>query len=217
MSQGPAKSRLESLTALIPLANPLLTMLSHLIQLAGRRPVRRSLAPPGYRRLERSELTEAVRRLIPETRSLLVLFGGDLSWAPDYADAIQYVADSGKRVVVVCPADVVSLPGPRSRAAELARRGACILKTPHDTSVLGVLVDPDAMDALYYSIIHLHLPEFPESEPGLRGGPGDHYFACLYTKNTGLAILNLATAVYRLADLQSPGVLTEIEHPDTVP
>jgi len=51
----------------------------------------------------RDAMVDTGRSVIRSAKAQVIMFGGDMSWAADYQEAIRYAAERGKSVVVIFP------------------------------------------------------------------------------------------------------------------
>jgi hypothetical protein len=92
------------------------------------------------------------RSLIYHAKNEVILFGGDMSWASNYEDAIMSATTHGKRVVVIYPRSKTA-PRVNENIRILKRAGAIVRAIAIDTGFRAILVDrDDAQDALLFMI-----------------------------------------------------------------
>lgn len=102
-------------------------------------------------RVDRVTMIATGNRLIRGVKHELVMFGGDMSWAPDYRDSVLEVTKNGKHVTIVFPkseAEKVKL-----NATILESAGARMWSLRADLGLRAMLIDPsDNDDALVYLV-----------------------------------------------------------------
>ena len=90
-------------------------------------------------------------RLIRNIKKEAIMFGGDMSWASDYEEAIRSTASTGKRIRVLYPRSDANKV--RRNEQILKNAGAELLPTPIDSGLRALLVDPEEpKDALLYVV-----------------------------------------------------------------
>ena len=94
----------------------------------------------------RAELTTMGRQAISGAHSSVVLFGGDMSWAIDYAESIREARRAGRVVSVIFPRNEGELVVHNRHLLETAG-AVCI---PTSTDFRGILVDGDQDDAYFW-------------------------------------------------------------------
>lgn len=102
-------------------------------------------------RVERAMMIATGNRLILGAKTEVVMFGGDMSWAPDYRDSLHEITARGKRAMVVFPES----PAERVRlnAKTLSDVGATMLPLRVDLGLRAMLIDPaDQQDGLVYLV-----------------------------------------------------------------
>ena len=100
----------------------------------------------------RSKLMSKTKSYMSNSHNTIVLFGGDLSWADDYADTIKQVTGNAQIVEVIYPeekfysarADV--LEQFNKRVEKLKWAGAKVYSTKHDYHFRGTLVNVGESD-----------------------------------------------------------------------
>jgi hypothetical protein len=108
--------------------------------------------PRGIERIGRAQVAATACSLILHAKDEVILFGGDMSWASDYEDAILSATTHGKRVVVIYPRSK-NAPRVNENIRILKRAGAMVRGTAIDTGFRAILVDrDDAHDALLFMI-----------------------------------------------------------------
>jgi len=146
----------------------------------------------------RDAMIDTGRSLIRGAKSTVILFGGDMSWAPDYEEAVRHASDRGKSVRVIFP--VSTAPKVEQNAMLLAGAGAALHPTPFDSGLRAILVDPaDEHDALLYVTDRRLKRGTPQIQVGERGTEhGYDYVAKIYrTRRDGLLI----RAIHKTAEL----------------
>lgn len=102
-------------------------------------------------RVDRVTMIATGNRLIRGVKHELVMFGGDMSWAPDYRDSVLDITKNGKHVTIVFPksdAEKVKL-----NATTLETAGARMWSLRTDLGLRAMLIDPsDNDDALVYLV-----------------------------------------------------------------
>ena len=136
--------------------------------------------------------------IIRGTMQTLVMFGGDMSWAGDYAPAIRNVTDAGKTVVIVYPdsqaAHVIA------NANRLQAEGAKLNPISEDTGLRGFLVDPQSRKAARFWLATRRLKKRGETaEPGVPGGLKDYeYITREFRADQDPELIDALLTVYRL-------------------
>jgi hypothetical protein len=90
--------------------------------------------------ISREAMIEMGQRLILSTSRELIMFGGDMSWAPDYESQVQQIVSEGKRVTIIYPRS--QAPAVQDNVARLARTGAELIAASRDSGIRGMLLDP---------------------------------------------------------------------------
>lgn len=101
--------------------------------------------------VDRAVMIAMGNRLIRGAKSEIVMFGGDMSWAPDYRDSMLDLLGSGKNVTVVFPQS--NARGVIRNAELLQSTGARLWPLPSDIGLRAMLIDPgDDENALVYLV-----------------------------------------------------------------
>ena len=103
----------------------------------------------GLQAVGRGTMVKTERWLIENIKTEAIMFGGDMSWASDYEEAVRSACNLGKKVRVLYPqSDAIKV---RRNAQILAAAGAELIPTLVDSGLRGLLIDPqDSKDALLY-------------------------------------------------------------------
>lgn len=114
----------------------------------------------------RDDVIERGRHLIRGAVGGVVMFGGDLSWAPEYAEAIRDAVDNGRKVVVLHPQTVGS-PAHLARNVEtLLGVGAEVYETKADCGLRATLVNPDTPGNTLLYVVSYSLKAGPRPTRG---------------------------------------------------
>lgn len=137
-------------------------------------------------------------RLIRNVKKEAIMFGGDMSWASDYEEAIRSVTRCGKRIRVLYP---------RSNAAKVRRNeqilsdaGADLFPMPIDSGLRALLVDPeDSKDALLYVVSRTLRSGAVPVQVGEHGSESNYkYLAKVYTMDREWVIVQAVRKVYEV-------------------
>lgn len=163
------------------------------------------MARRGLQAVGRQAMIDTGRSLIRNIKTEAVMFGGDMSWASDYEEAIRNTTSSGKRVRVVYP---------RSDAARVRRNeqilrevGAELLPAPIDSGLRALLVDPtDPKDALLYIVTRTLRTGAVPVQTGEHGSENNYqYLAKIYSMNREWVIIQAVRKVYEVLTAASRG------------
>lgn len=149
-------------------------------------------------RVGRSAMIDTGKRLISGAKSEVVMFGGDMSWANDYAESIRAVTNRGKSVRVVFPNS--QAPKVLQNARTLTEAGAELIPTGVDSGLRAILVDPqDYRDALLYVANRTLRRGAPPVEAGEHGSEASyHYVANVYDMRRDWLLIRAVTKVYEV-------------------
>jgi membrane protein implicated in regulation of membrane protease activity len=78
----------------------------------------------------REAMIDTGKSVVRAAKKNAIMFGGDMSWASDYEEAIRYAADRGKTVIVIFPKSTA--PKVVQNAALMASAGAKLFSTQSD-------------------------------------------------------------------------------------
>jgi hypothetical protein len=147
---------------------------------------------------KRTEMMEKGEAIIRGTMRTLVMFGGDMSWAANYAPAIKSVTNMGKTVVVIYPES--KAPHVLENAALLANNGADLNPIGDDTRLRGFLVDPDnRTDARFWLATRKLKKQGASSEAGVPGGLADYaYVTREFRADRDPELIDALLTVYRV-------------------
>lgn len=153
---------------------------------------------PRPRITQRAEMIQTGEAIIRGTMRTLVMFGGDMSWASDYAPAIRTISDAGKTVVVVYPQSDAALV--RHNADLLKQSGASLNPIGEDTELRGFLVDPDDRKAARFWLATRRLKKEGRSAAvGAPGGMGDYeYVTREFRADQDPELIDALVTVYRV-------------------
>lgn len=143
----------------------------------------------------RDAMIQTGRRLIKGVKTEAVMFGGDMSWAADYEEAIRTVTNGGKRVRVLYPQhDAVRV---HRNAQILLDAGAQLLATAVDSGLRALLLDPqDPKDALLYVATRTLRTGRVPVEVGDHGSEQTYkYVARVYTMDRDWVLIQAATKI----------------------
>jgi hypothetical protein len=156
------------------------------------------LRQPTAQITKRTEMMEKGEAIIRGTMRTLVMFGGDMSWASNYAPAIRAVTNMGKTVVVIYPES--QAPQVLENAALLAANGANLNPIGDDTRLRGFLVDPDnRTDARFWLATRRLKKEGESSEAGVPGGLGGYdYVTREFRADQDPELIDALLTVYRV-------------------
>ncbi len=136
-------------------------------------------------------------RLIRGVKSELVLFGGDMSWAPDYRDSLLDIVQKGKNVTIIfpkCDAERVKL-----NADMLNNVGANMWPLSVDLGLRAMLIDPShSDDALVYLVdrsLQKRGVEVTNGEPGT--GNDYEYLAQVFDTRKDRLLLHTISRLYK--------------------
>src|SRR5687767_9448644 len=87
----------------------------------------------------RDAMIDTGKSLMRAAKSQVIMFGGDMSWATDYEEAIRHVTDRSKNVIVIFPDSTA--PKVVQNALIIAAAGGELFSTPFDTGLRGMLID----------------------------------------------------------------------------
>lgn len=151
-------------------------------------------------RVDRTMMIATGNRLIRGVKNELVMFGGDMSWAPDYRDSLHDIAQKGKRVTVIYPesaAEKVKL-----NAELLKNAGVTLWPLSTDLGLRAMLVDPSQIeDALIYLVDRSLKRSGIEVANGEPGTANDYeYLAQVYTSDDRL-LMNTIIRLYKAASI----------------
>jgi hypothetical protein len=149
-------------------------------------------------RIGRDALIRTGNKLIREAKREVVMFGGDMSWAGDYEEAIRATRDSGKRVRIIYPNSTAKKV---VRNIEILRAaGAHLISTPTDSGLRAMLVDPDDQrDAMFFVASRtLHTDGVPVG-PGDQGSETNYkYIAKVYGMRNDWVLIHVGRKVCEL-------------------
>lgn len=142
-------------------------------------------------KIKRHEMIDTGKRLICEARRHVVLFGDDISWAPDYVAAIRQVVADGKRVTVIHTAG----KSPDNERI-LVDGGAIMVAVPQDPCIRGILVDPADRDSVFFAAYkrrrHINI-ESPD-QPAITW----NYYGKVFERGTHWVMVETAAKLYRV-------------------
>lgn len=156
------------------------------------------------KRVGRGAMIATGRRLIQNVKQEAIMFGGDMSWAGDYEDAIRAAASRGKTVRVVYPRS--NAHKVRHNEQILTDAGAELCPTPADSGLRALLVDPeDPKDALLYVVTRTLRRGAVPVELGEHGSESNYeYVAKVYDMNRDWVIIQAAKKVCSVLLVASP-------------
>lgn len=156
------------------------------------------LRQPAAQVTKRTEMMEKGEAIISGTMRTLIMFGGDMSWAANYARAIKAVTDMGKTVVVVYPNS--QAPQVLENATLLANSGADLNPIGDDTRLRGFLVDPDnRTDARFWLATRRLKKKGKSPEAGIPGGLSDYdYVTREFRADRDPELIDALLTVYRV-------------------
>ena len=146
----------------------------------------------------RDAMVDTGKRLIRDAKSVVILFGGDMSWARDYEDSIRSATSRGKTVRVLYP---------RSNAARVLQNSQILVdaraepvSTPTDSGVRAILIDPqDHADALLYVANRTLRAGAPPVEAGERGSEESYqYVAKVYGMRRDSLLIGTVAKIYEV-------------------
>lgn len=146
----------------------------------------------------RDEMIETGNRLVRGAKTKVLMFGGDMSWADDYKDAISSVTDEGKDVEVVYERSQASKVV--ENANTLNHAGADLSPVEIDCGIRGILVDPgQPMD----SVLYIATRSLKEGRPEVKvGRPGKeenyNYVAKVYRYQEDWLLIRTVKKLYDL-------------------
>jgi hypothetical protein len=149
-------------------------------------------------RVGREAMIATGRGLIEGAKTEVILFGGDMSWAHDYDEAIRTTAQRGKEVAVLHPKSQATKV--LQNAQILQDAGARLIATPVDSGLRAILVDPhDHSDALLYVATRtLRLGGIP-AQPGEHGSREHYeYVAKVYGMRRDWPLIKAAAKIYEV-------------------
>jgi hypothetical protein len=146
----------------------------------------------------RDAMIHTGRRLIIDVKKEAIMFGGDMSWANDYEEAIRSATGRGKRVRVLYPRS--DTPKVRRNEQILSDAGADLLPTPIDSGLRAILVDPeDSKDALLYVVSRTLRSGAVPVQEGEHGSETNYrYLAKVYTMGGEWVIIHAAKKIYEV-------------------
>lgn len=146
----------------------------------------------------RCALIDTGRSIIRGVKTEVIMFGGDMSWAVDYEEAIRYATDRGKTILVIFPVSVAAKVV--QNAALIAGAGGQLYTTPFDAGLRGILVDAnDGNDAMLYMTNRRLKKRSSEIEIGQRGTEQMYdYVAKIYRSRRDYLLIR---SVKKMADL----------------
>lgn len=148
----------------------------------------------------RQEIIAAGRAIIGDAHEAVVMFGGDLSWAEDYEQAIAAKRDEGKEVTVVYPA---ARSGRNvDRNVRLLRKvGARVIATSVECRPFGILIDPEHRTDSRFLVTRRRVRAGAAGVVvGERGtGESSRYWARVFDTRRSESLIEAATSVYRMA------------------
>lgn len=155
-------------------------------------------APSRIRYSGRVAITQAGRQAIEDAKRLVVLFGGDMSWAKDYEHAVMDVTSRAKDVMVVYRRN--NAPRVLENASVLKAAGATLFASSRDCSIRGILVDPDdSRDARFLVMDRRLRPNSSPVEVGRQGTEGQYeYTAVMYTREWDSQLISCAGSIFEL-------------------
>lgn len=151
-----------------------------------------------HRPVGRDAMIHTGRRLIRNTKREAIMFGGDMSWANDYEEAIRSTTSSGKRIRILYPKS--EAPQVRRNEQILREAGAELFPTPIDSGLRALLVDPeDSKDALLYVVSRTLRRGAVPVQVGEHGSESNYeYLAKVYTMGEEWVIIQAARKIYEV-------------------
>lgn len=143
-------------------------------------------------KIDRRDMIDTGKRLICDARRHVVLFGDDMSWAPDYVAAIRDVTASGRRVTVV------HTHGESPENARiLAEGGARLVPVQGDPCLRGILADPADRDSVFFAAYkrrrHVHIESPSPDDPTTAWD----YFGNVFDRRTHWVMVEAVAKLYR--------------------
>ena len=143
-------------------------------------------------------------RLIRNVKKHGIMFGGDMSWASDYEEAIRSATGCGKRITVLYP--VSTAQKVRRNEQILREAGAELFPTPIDSGLRALLVDPDdSKDALLYVVTRALRSKGVPVQVGEQGSERNYqYLAKVYTMEQEWVIVQAARKIHEVLSTGTP-------------
>jgi hypothetical protein len=162
-----------------------------------------SLREKGLASVGRHTMTDLGRTLIKNAKREVIMFGGDMSWANDYVEAIRDVVRNGKHVTIVHPRS--DSKKTLSNATLLEEAGAKMLATEEDTGLRAMLIDhEDSRDALLFVADRTLRKNASELLQGTAGNDELYeYVARVYDLASDWPLIKAVANVFRMIEKRS--------------
>jgi hypothetical protein len=150
----------------------------------------------------REEMVATGERLLEHAvNHSVVLFAGDMSWAPEYRGAIAHAVNEGKTVVVLYPQQKETRA--RGNAEVLRNAGATVIAVSHDARLRAALIDhEDPAQALLYVV---NKRRGTHATAIGRQPSTDEYEAKIYRWKEDALLINTATKLYQVLAPRASG------------